>query len=68
VVEYAERALLMGEGRLLFDGPLATVLGDEGLLAAAAFEPPPIARLARALGVPGCSVDAVARALGGGGD
>ncbi len=67
VAEYAERALLVGEGSLLFDGPLAALLADDALLAAAAFELPPITRVARALGIEGRDVAAVARALGGGG-
>jgi energy-coupling factor transport system ATP-binding protein len=66
VVEYAERALLMSAGRLLFDGALDALLGDETLLRAAAFEAPPAARVARALGVPARGVEALARALGAG--
>ena len=64
VVEFAERALLMREGRLVFDGPLDTLLGDEALLRSAAFEAPPAARVAYALGIPARTVDELARALG----
>jgi energy-coupling factor transport system ATP-binding protein len=67
VVEYAERALLMDEGRLLFDGPLATLLGDDALLAAAAFEPPPLVRVARALGCSARRVGDLVRVLRKGG-
>ncbi len=64
VVEYAERALLMRGGRLVFDGALETLLGDEELLRSAAFEAPPAARVARALGIRARTVDQLARALG----
>jgi energy-coupling factor transport system ATP-binding protein len=64
VVEYAERALLMRGGRLVFDGALDALLADEALLRAAAFEAPPAARVARALGIPARTVDDLARALG----
>jgi len=67
VVEYAERALLLSEGRLCFDGPLARLLADDALLAAAAFEAPPFARVARALGLPARRIDDLARLLGDGG-
>jgi energy-coupling factor transporter ATP-binding protein EcfA2 len=64
VVEYAERALLMRAGSLIFDGPLDTLLADEALLRSAAFEAPPAARVAYALGIPARTVDELARALG----
>ena len=64
VVEYAERALLMRGGRLVFDGALDELLGDEALLASAAFEAPPAARVARALGIRARTVEQLARALG----
>lgn len=64
VVEFAERALLMRGGELVFDGPLDTLLGDEALLRSASFEAPPAARVARALGLPARTVDDLARALG----
>ena len=64
MVEYAERALLMRGGRLVFDGALDALLADEALLRAAAFEAPPAARVARALGIPARTVDDLARALG----
>ncbi|MCC6847704.1 MAG: energy-coupling factor ABC transporter ATP-binding protein [Deltaproteobacteria bacterium] len=66
VVEYAERALLMRGGRLVFDGALDDLLADEPLLRSAAFEAPPAARVARALGISARTVDALARALGAG--
>jgi energy-coupling factor transport system ATP-binding protein len=66
VVEYAERALLMRGGTLVFDGALDALLADEALLRSAAFEAPPAARVARALGIPARTVDELARALGAG--
>jgi energy-coupling factor transport system ATP-binding protein len=66
VVEYAERALLMRGGRLVFDGALDVLLADETLLRSAAFEAPPAARVARALGIAARTVDELARALGAG--
>ncbi len=65
VVEYAERALLMRDGELAFDGPLVRLLGDEPMLEAAAFDAPPIVRVGRALGVTVRSVDELARAIRG---
>ena len=64
VVEYAERALLMRAGSLVFDGPLDTLLADGALLRSAAFEAPPAARVALALGIQARTVDELARALG----
>jgi energy-coupling factor transport system ATP-binding protein len=63
VTEYAERALLVRGGRLVFDGALETLLDDEDLLRSAAFEAPPAARVARALGLRARTVDELARVL-----
>ena len=63
VTEYAERALLMRGGRLVFDGPLERLLEDEELLRSAAFEAPPAARVARALGLRARTVDELADRL-----
>ena len=52
VAEYAERALLMRGGRLVFDGPLDALFADEALLRSAAFEAPPAARVGRARSAP----------------
>ncbi len=64
VVEYAERALLMRAGRLLFDGPLLGMLESDELMRAAAFEVPAVVRVARSFGVHARTVDELARALG----
>ena len=46
------RWLVLAGGRLLADGAPPAILGDPGLLARAALRPPPLARLATALGLP----------------
>ena len=58
--EYAKRGVLMSRGRILFDGPLATLLGREELLKAARFALPEIRRIARELGLDGVTVEQVA--------
>jgi len=63
VAEYAERALLMRAGEVVFDGPLVRLFGEEELLRSAAFEVPPATRVGRALGLAVRSVDELARAL-----
>ena len=63
VAEYAERALLMRAGEVVFDGPLVRLFGEEDLLRSAAFEAPPATRVGRALGLAVRSVDELARAL-----
>ncbi|MFL5274408.1 MAG: hypothetical protein ACJ79E_20320, partial [Anaeromyxobacteraceae bacterium] len=46
---FAERALVLGEGRILADAPLREVLTDAALLARAALRPPWVAQLWAAL-------------------
>lgn len=64
VAEYVPRTVVLGSGEVLADGPTATVLADEALLAAAYLRPPPAARLARALGLHAITPAQVAAALG----
>ncbi|MGI9951635.1 ATP-binding cassette domain-containing protein [Moorellaceae bacterium AZ2] len=45
VARYAERALVLGEGRLLLEGPLTEVFSREDVLARAGLLPPSIVRL-----------------------
>jgi energy-coupling factor transporter ATP-binding protein EcfA2 len=56
VAEYATRAVLMHQGRILFDGPLRGLFADEALMARARFHAPEITRLGRRLGVTPLSV------------
>jgi len=57
VAEYAQRGVLMSEGRLLFDGPLRALLAEEALLQQAHFRAPDITRLGRRFGFTPISVD-----------
>ena len=52
VAEYAARAVLMHQGRMLADEPVRAVLGESALLAQASLVAPPIARLGAVLGRP----------------
>ncbi|MBI3781841.1 MAG: energy-coupling factor ABC transporter ATP-binding protein [Deltaproteobacteria bacterium] len=61
VAEYAERGVLMREGRVLFDGPLLDLLLQEDLLASAHFRSPEVTRLGKRLGLAvGCVDDLAA--------
>jgi energy-coupling factor transport system ATP-binding protein len=57
VAEYAQRGVLMGGGRLLFDGPLRTLFAEEALLERAHFRAPDATRLGRRLGFTPLSVE-----------
>jgi hypothetical protein len=50
VAAYAKRAVLLQEGRVLFDGPVRELFADEELCRRGDFLPPEIARLALRLG------------------
>jgi energy-coupling factor transporter ATP-binding protein EcfA2 len=67
---HCRRWLVLAGGRLLADGTPPAILGDPGLLARAALRPPPLARLAAALGLPypgeGAALAPSAVPLGGG--
>jgi energy-coupling factor transport system ATP-binding protein len=56
-VEYAERALLMSDGRLLWDGPMRAMCAQPELCAQAAFRPPDITLIGTQLGVTPLSVE-----------
>lgn len=47
VARYAERALVLGGGKLLLDGPLTEVFSQEEILASTGLVPPAIVRLIR---------------------
>lgn len=68
-VEYAERALLMADGQLLWDGPMRELCAQPELCARAAFRPPDITFIGSHLGATPLSVDellAWMRGSGGG--
>ena len=64
VAEYAERVLVMRDGRLVFDGDFARFVADPALTSAAAFDPPPATRVGLAFGHAVRSVDELVAALG----
>ncbi len=65
--QYADRIILMGDGRVLADGPTRELFGDEQLLARAGQKAPPITRLCRGLWDETLlSVDEALRCLGRG--
>ncbi len=51
--EHFERAVVMAAGQVVADGPAGEVLGQADVLRSAEVEPPQLARLAAALGLPG---------------
>jgi len=55
--EYAERALLMAQGRLLWDGPLRGLCSQSDLCARASFRPPDITLLGLRFGLTPLSVE-----------
>ena len=64
VAEYASRAILMADGRILWDGPLRRLFEKPDLLARAAFRVPEITALGQRFGVTVLSVEELARRLG----
>jgi energy-coupling factor transport system ATP-binding protein len=57
VGRYAERAVLLQEGRILYDGSVGGLFADEALCRRADFVPPEISRLGNRLGVPALDVE-----------
>jgi energy-coupling factor transport system ATP-binding protein len=57
VAEYAERAIVLERGQVLFDGSLRTLFADEALLARSDFRAPDVTRLGRLLGITPLTVD-----------
>jgi len=49
VAEWAERVLILGQGRLLYDGPPHAMFADTALLSEAGLLPPPVFEISRAL-------------------
>jgi energy-coupling factor transporter ATP-binding protein EcfA2 len=66
VAEYAQRGVLMRDGRILFDGPLRALFAEEALLASAHFRAPEVTRLGRRFGFTPLSVEEFVRTLGAG--
>ena len=54
---YAERAVLLEQGRILYDGPVESLFADEALCRSADFVPPEAARLANRLGTAAVDVE-----------
>lgn len=52
VAAYAERVIVLNEGRIVADGPTRTILSDPAVLAPARLLPPPVTALAQRLGWP----------------
>jgi energy-coupling factor transport system ATP-binding protein len=63
--EYAERALLMAQGRLLWDGPLRGLCGQADLCARASFRPPDITLLGLRFGMTPLSVEEFVEGMSG---
>jgi len=61
--EYAERVVVMKDGRILLDGPTRAAFAQEETLAEAALRPPPLLRLGNWLGTSGLTLDAVVEEL-----
>jgi len=57
IAEYADRVVLLGGGRVRYDGDVRGFFADDALLAAAAFRAPDVTRLGRLLGCTPLSVD-----------
>ena len=63
VTHYAQRCMVMKEGRLIADGPTRRVFEQEDLLRSAQLAPPDIVRLGRFLGWTPLTVDELATCL-----
>jgi energy-coupling factor transport system ATP-binding protein len=63
VAEYAERGVLMGGGRIVFDGPLRRLFADPERLESCHFRVPDVTRLGHLLGCTVLSVEEMLAAL-----
>ncbi len=63
--EYANRTIVMKEGRLLLDGPTRAVFAEEARLAEASLRPPPLVRLSNWLGTEALTVQQIVQELKG---
>jgi energy-coupling factor transport system ATP-binding protein len=66
VAEYAERAVVMDQGRAIFDGSLRALFADDALLTRCHFRPPDVTRLGHRLGFTPLTVDEFLAAMQGG--
>jgi energy-coupling factor transport system ATP-binding protein len=57
IAEYAQRVVLLADGRVRYDGAPRPFFEDDALLAAAAFRAPEVTRLGRLLGCTPLSVE-----------
>ena len=64
VGSYAKRAVLLQEGRILYDGTVATLFADEELCRKGDFVPPDVVRLANRLGVSALDVESFLASVG----
>jgi energy-coupling factor transport system ATP-binding protein len=65
VAEYARRAVLMRQGRKLFDGPVRDLFVQEELLKSASFRVPEVTALSRRFGTVALTADELVAALRG---
>lgn len=68
VADYARRVLVMGDGRMRFDGSVRDFLDDEELLQEAQCVAPDSARIGKALDLAGRNIDDIVHELGSGAD
>jgi len=61
--EYAERAVVMKDGRVLLDAPTRVAFAQEPILAEASLRPPPLLRLGNWLGTSGLTLEAMVEEL-----
>jgi energy-coupling factor transport system ATP-binding protein len=66
VAEYAERGVVLRDGRVAFDGPLRALFAEEALLEASHFRLPDATRIGRRLGVTAMSVEELIQHVAGG--
>ncbi len=64
--EYAERVVVMKDGRILLDAPTRAAFAQEQTLAEASLRPPPLLRLGNWLGTSGITLEAMVEELGTG--
>lgn len=63
--EYAERVLVMKDGRILLDAPTRAAFAEERVLAEASLRPPPLLRLGNYLGTSALTLEAMVEELRG---